>query len=1066
MEKSIDQNPDSDRKPGLLGFWALFIAQIQGAFSDSVIKFMVVFLVTASITSKVVETHSPDATTPPANLAPEIQEEIQQQRGAFITTIFVVFATPMLVFAMTAGYLADRFSKSRIVFATKAAEIVIMSCAAAALYFQSIPALIAIVFMMSMQSSFFAPPKLGMIPELLPSSKLSWANGIMGMGTFFSIIIGGLAAGILSQSLGMAQAWQAGLLLILLAAFGTVSSLFIPALPVANPNKKYQINFLGKLWSNIKLVRKDRVLALAVTGSVYFWFLAALFGEGTVLVYGQDLLQLGDAQIGLLRGSLGLGIAGGCLLAGILSGGKIEFGLIPIGSIGLTITSGLLGIPELTFVQVSVLLFLIGVSGGFFVVPINSIVQFRPDSKNKGEIIATERWLTAAGVLAATLAFYVLDTLLDLKPTQIFLTGSIATLSVTLYTFWLMPDAFVRFVLWILTHTLYRIRVVGRQHIPENGGALFVANHLSMADALFVIASTHRQIRFIMHQKMYRRWWIYPFARMLKAIPIASDMGPREMISSLNVAHQLVEDGHIVCIFAEGQIGHFGQILPFRKGMNRILKGSEAPIIPVHLDNVWGSIFSFERGKFYFKIPRKIPYPITVSYGQPLSPKTPPHEVRNAVIELGTDAWEQRKKRMPDLGQALIQTARRNRFKKALSDKTTLPISFSKALYKAILFGFQMKDEWKDQERIGLCIPPSVDATVINWAVLLAGKVPVNIDAGQTTEGLNAVLKKCGIETLIINAASRDQYSNSLDVSVLVAEELMVAEKAKGKLKAWLLASFCPKGILRNVLLQTQSKPKVDDLATITFSRGRTGEAKCIMLSHYNIVSNIQQLNQVYNFTSADSILSVISLSHAFGFLTSVAFPAVLGIRVHSHNRFDDGNAIGEIVAACGVTTLFANPDILQACIKGTRPDQFGSLSKVLVGGRRLDVQVFTDFEDRFGVKPLEGYGCAECSPVVAVNTFDFRAAGKRQVGSKRGSIGMGLPGLALKIVDPVSREELQANQKGRLLVKGPNVMMGYLDNELTRTTIQDGWFDTGDQASIDEDGFVEIEENMASEAD
>ena len=296
-----------------------------------------------------------------------------------------------------------------------------------------------------------------------------------------------------------------------------------------------------------------------------------------------------------MRAFLAIGIAVGSVLAGFLSGRKIEYGLVPLGSFGLAICACLMGIPGLSFGVVAVLLTLVGVSGGFFIVPVNALIQHLPERKDKGSVMAANGWLNSSGALLAALLFFTFKKVLGFEANVILLIIGISTIATTIYAIRLVPDSLARLFLWALTHTFYRIRTIGRENIPEKGGALFVSNHLSMADALFLIASTDRNIRFIMDREQYDKWWVRPFARMLKVIPVSPELRPRETLEVFRKARAEIDAGQVVCIFAEGQISRIGQTLPFRRGMERIMKGSVASIIPIYLDNVWGSGFSYQR---------------------------------------------------------------------------------------------------------------------------------------------------------------------------------------------------------------------------------------------------------------------------------------------------------------------------------------------------------------------------------------------------------------------------------------------------------------------------------------
>jgi acyl-[acyl-carrier-protein]-phospholipid O-acyltransferase/long-chain-fatty-acid--[acyl-carrier-protein] ligase len=1019
------------------GFWSLFVTQFQGAFSDNLFKFLVVFLITGTLA--------------------------EAERDNYITITLLVFSLPFILFSMAAGFLADRYPKRSVVIGTKGLEIAVMLLGTVGLWLQSLPFLIGVIFLMSVQSAFFSPSKYGLLPEMLPEEKLSWGNGILGLGTFVAIISGSATAGVLSDKLGPDR-WYAGFLLIVLAGVGFATSHGILRLPPADPHKKFQLNFLDDLAKNFGKIRKDRVLTLAILGSTYFWFLGALFGEPTILLYGKDVLDLTDTQISLLRACLAIGIGLGSAAAGILSGKKIEYGLVPLGALGLAAMAGLLAIPDLTYQSVQIMLGILGFSGGFFIVPLMALVQQRPRPEEKGSIIATNSWLTSVGVMLAAGAFWILRNPLGFSPGQIFLLGSVITLAATMYAVRLVPDSLVRLMIWMLTYTFYRVRVRGRENIPERGGALFVANHLALTDAFYLVASTDRQIRFLMFQGMYEKWWIKPFARMMRVIPISSELRPREMVKSLQAATDWIKEGNVVCIFAEGQITRTGQMLPFRKGMQNILKGVDAPIIPVNLDGVWGSIFSFEKGRFYWKLPREIPFPITVSYGEPMPPDSEPHAVRQVVQELGAVAWEERKPRMRPLHRAFIRTARKKRGRFAFADATTPKMSFIGALTGSILLARRLRKSkiWDGQKNVGILLPPSVPGALVNYAAMMMGKVPVNLNYTLSGEALASCIEQCGIQNVLTSGRVLKLLKVKISVETVLLEDIAKDPTIGEKVSSLIKACLYPARLIEKSV-GCEKPIQIDDLATIIFSSGSTGEPKGVMLSHYNVMSNVEQLGQVFAFEKNDAFLGVLPFFHSFGFMGTLGAPAGLGVGVGYHVNPVDAKTVGKIVAENEITFLLATPTFLQLYLRGCKPEQFGSVTFAMVGAEKLPDRLANAFEEKFGVRPMEAYGCTECSPAVTVNTRDFRAAGFKQIGGKRGAIGHPLPGLCIRIVDPETGEPLPVGQAGLMLVRGPNVMLGYLGQpEKTAEVLKDGWYATGDIAALDQDGFVTITDRLS----
>jgi acyl-[acyl-carrier-protein]-phospholipid O-acyltransferase/long-chain-fatty-acid--[acyl-carrier-protein] ligase len=801
------------------------------------------------------------------------------------------------------------------------------------------------------------------------------------------------------------------------------------------------------------------VLSWAVLGNTYLWFLAALL-QLTVVIFGKFVLGVNDTQISYLQIALSIGIGIGSFAAGYLSGGKIEYGLIPIGAIGMTIFGAALYPFGHTIRSSGVLLALLGFFGGFFAVPLSALIQHRPRPENKGGVLALANFLSFVGVFAAGLMYPFFSRVLHQSARGIFLDGAVLTLLTTAYSIYLLPDSLLRLVLWMLTHSLYRIRVEGRDNIPETGGALFVANHMSLVDACLLIASTDRPIRFLMFKGIYDLPYIKPFAKMIRAIPISSELRPREMLHSLREATSAIRSGEIVCIFAEGQITRIGQLLPFRRGMERIMKGVDAPIVPVSLDGVWGSIFSFERGRFLWKIPRSIPYPVTVSFGAPMPPTSTPFEVRRAVQNLQTDAYRHHKKRIGTLHRGFISTAHRHPFRFSMGDKRRPRMKWGSVLLGAILLARRLRKVWADQEMVGILLPPSVPGALVNFAATLSGKVPVNLNYTSSNETLASCAQQCKLTTVITTKLLLEKIPLEVPGQTVLLEEAAASPTLGEKIMA-LLLWLLPGGRLERVLSGGKTRT-LDDLATVIFSSGSTGEPKGVMLTHYNIASNIEQVAQTFMLGRQDCLLGVLPFFHSFGFTVTLWLPAVLGVGVVYHPSPLDLTAVSELVRDYRVTFLLATPTFLQAYMRRCSPEDFGSLQFVVVGAEKLPDRVALAFEDRFGIRPLEGYGATECSPIVAVNTKDFRAPGFRQVGAKRGRIGHPLPGISVRIVDPDTRGPVPVGTPGLLLVRGPNVMKGYLGQpEKTAEVLDNGWYVTGDIATEDEDGFLTITDRL-----
>ena len=1022
-------------RPWRVGFWSLIATQFQGAFNDNALKFLVLYLILQT------------------NLSPD-------EEASKVRMVGLLFAAPFILFSMAGGFLADRFSKRSVTIGTKYFEIGVMVLAIVGFWLHSMPLSLLALFLASTQGALFGPSKYGLLPEILPEARLSWGNGIIELGTFLAAILGTLAGAHLSEWFVDRQQYS-GFVFLGLSVLGLLTSLGISRVPAASPAKKFQVNFLGDLWDQLRRIRQDRALWLAVLGNTYFFFLGALL-QFVIVFYGRDVLAVSAGRGSFLQAAIAIGIGFGSLTAGYLSGGKIEYGLIPLGAAGITIFGFLLALPGLSFGWVLTLLAALGFFGGFFIVPISALLQHRPEEERRGGVLAAANLLSFVGILSASLVYYVAERLLHFGPLAFFFWASAGTLATLTYVLWLLPDSLLRLLLWIAAHTLYRLDLKGQENIPARGGALLTPNHSSWIDAILLISATDRPIRFLMFKGVYDHPLIKPFAKILKIIPIASDQGPREMIHSLREASEALRNGEVVCIFPEGEITRIGQMLPFRRGFERIIKGNEVPINPVNNDGLRGSIFSFSGGRFLWKLPRHIPYPVRVTFGEPLPSTASTTEVRTAVQELGVDAFQRRRRYMKPLTRSFIKMARRHSRRFAMADGRTPELTFGEGLVKTVFLARRLRPLWKGQPMVGILLPPSIPGALVNWAALLQGKVPINLNYTTSSESLASCARQCELETIVTSKLFLEKVKIEPPGKIIFVEDLAENLRLSEKLIALLSAKLLPARWLERSLGFSR-KPSLDDTATIIFSSGSTGEPKGVVLSHFNLASNVEQLEQVFHLHNNDSILGILPFFHSFGFTGTLCLPALAGIGAVFHPSPLDAQAIAALVSKYSVSMLLSTPTFLNNYTRRCPPESFGSLRIVMAGAEKLPERIAQAFEDHFGIRPLEGYGCTECSPVVAVNTYDFRAAYFRQVGAKRGTIGHPLPGISVRIIDPDSGESLPVDKPGLLMVRGPNVMVGYLNlPEKTAEVLKDGWYNTGDIATQDEDGFLRITDRLS----
>ena len=373
---------------------------------------------------------------------------------------------------------------------------------------------------------------------------------------------------------------------------------------------------MEKLATGIRRIYRDRPLWLTVAGISYFWFLGALFQMAVILV-GTESLHLSDTHTGLLVTALAVGIGIGSIAAGWLSGDTVEIGLVPLGAALLGIAAVLLGFAH-SFAASVVWLSLAGVAGGLFIVPLNAFLQEHAAPEEKGRLLATNNFLNMIGVVLASGALFLFHDLLRWTPSHILAALGLLTLAATVYIAWLVPAPLVRLILWIFANVLFKIRIVGADNIPKQGGALIVSNHASYADAILVGCATPRFIRFLMWQPLYDNKWLNPFCRLLYAIPIPTN-SPKESLRALRNARTELEAGQLVCIFPEGEITRTSHVKPFERGVDVITRGIDStPVIPVYLDGLWGHALSLKGGR-PFSSRLKLRHEVTVYVGEPVT---------------------------------------------------------------------------------------------------------------------------------------------------------------------------------------------------------------------------------------------------------------------------------------------------------------------------------------------------------------------------------------------------------------------------------------------------------------
>ncbi len=1018
------------------GFFMLLITQFLGAFNDNVFKLIISFLI--------------------------VDHFATEQKGAlWLSLSGIVFILPFLLFSTYAGFLADRVSKKRIMVCVKVIEVVIMALALFALTTGGIYGVFMILFLLGTHSAFFSPAKYGILPEILSEEELSEGNGAMEMWTYLAIILGQACGGILIHVYG--QSIEKVIYILMgISVLGVVASLFLPVVKPAGSPRTFQWNFLKEVWQNTKYIKADRTIFLSMVGLVYFGFLGGLF-QLNIILYARQLMEIDHLQSSSLLIALGIGIGTGSVLAGKLSDQKVELGLVPLGSIGLSLFSILLGIAYHSYPFVLFCLFLLGISSGFYIVPLNTLIQQNSPADRRGQILSTNNFFAFFAILTGSGILYVFRDILHFNPAMIFVICGILTIAGTIYVCRLLPYALVRFIVWMLAHTVYKIKVVNRQKVPSQGGALLVSNHVSFVDAVLIVVTLQRPVRFLMNREIYHLKWLTPICRLAKAIPINRKDNPKEIIRALRIAQEAVKSGELVCIFPEGQLTRTGNMLKFNQGFEHIMKGVEAPVIPIHLDRIWGSIFSWEGGRFLGKWPKILPYPVTISFGNPQPSTTTAFEIRTKVQELGAEAFQYRLADRITLPEAFFKEMRAHPSRFCIADSSGKKLNYAMTWIASLICSDLLKLKLGSEENVGILIPPSVGGVMANIAVGILNKVPVNINYTASKEAVASIVQQCGMRYCITSRQVVEKLGINLPCELIYIEDIIKSFFWENKIKAFLQSFLWPEWLAHRAIFGQYRNRSHQELATIMFTSGSTGNPKGVLLTHSNIISNLEGLYQAFAVKEDDKILGILPFFHSFGFTGTMWFPLISGMGAVYHSNPLDAKVIGKLVQEYQTTLLMSTPTFLNSYIRRCEAQQFKSLRLIMVGAEKLKPGLTKEFKEKFGIEPMEGYGCTELSPIVALNLPDVEAETIRQKAQKSGTIGLPLPGIAVNVIDQSNMTPLGPNTSGLFVVKGPNVMKGYLNQpEKTSEVIRDGWYLTGDIAQIDEDGFITITDRLS----
>ena len=986
---------------------------------------------------------------------------------------------PFILLFTPAGFLADKYRKPKVMQVSAALTVGLTLLITLSYYLGWFEFSFGLTFLLAMQSAFYSPAKYGYIKELTGNERLTHANAIVQATTIVAILAGifvfsmlfetrlsGLTYG--DEQTVLQLIAPIGWLLVACALLEFWFTLRLRPTEAVAADKRFDWNRYARgnyLRDNFRKLFKSRAIWMSIVGLSVFWGISQVV-LAAFPAFAKETMGLDNTLViqGLMACS-GIGIIIGSLIAGRASRHHIETGLVPFGALG--IVTALLLLPQLQSTRLLALDFLLlGAAGGMFIVPLNALIQFHAREDELGTVLAGNN-LVQNLVMLGFLGLTVLFAVQGIDSIGLFHLLTLTALAGAVYTVYQLPQSLVRLVIARVFSSTHRIEVLGFDNLPAQGGVLMLGNHISWLDWAMIQIACPRPVRFVMHREIYQRWYLKWFLDLFGVIPIASG-NSKEALATIN---SMLRAGEVVCLFPEGSISRNGQLGEFKKGYEKCVEGVDGVILPFYLRGLWGSRFSRSSEKLRQSRNTRLRTDVIVAFGRPLPLETPAHLLKQHILDLSIDAWEQHTRQLDPLPLAWMRTAKRRGSELSLADAqgdTTL--SGHKTLASVIAFSRLIRKRSPEQN-IGLLLPTSSAGIITNLATLLSGKTLVNLNYTANPEALHSAIDKAGLKSIYTSHRFiKKLQQRGIDlsgllerVSVYYLEELKDEVSAFRKIALLTASIILPSRLLYALFGQTID---LEQPAAILFSSGSEGEPKGVVLSHRNIMANIRQVSDVLDSRHEDVVMASLPLFHAFGLTVTGLMPMVEGMPAICHPDPTDALTIAKAIARYRATVFCGTSTFLRLFTRNRHihPLMLDSLRVVVAGAEKLNPDVRDRFKLKFNKDIYEGYGATETTPVASVNIPDRIAPSNWRVqqGSNPGTVGLPLPGGSFRIVDPETLETLPVGEDGLILFGGAQVMLGYLnDREKSAKAILelDGrrWYRTGDKGHLDEDGFLTI---------
>jgi acyl-[acyl-carrier-protein]-phospholipid O-acyltransferase/long-chain-fatty-acid--[acyl-carrier-protein] ligase len=1011
-------------------FAPLFWTQFFSAFNDNFLKNALVFLILFKIGGADAE--------------------------ALIMLAGAVFIAPFFILSGLGGQLADRFDKAIVAQRLKLAEIGAAVIAVAGFSLQSVPVLFVALFLFGVIAALFGPIKYGILPDHLAREELPGGNALVEGATFIAILLGTIAGGIAAKGGGDPASFGALIILFALLCWG--ASLKIPATGEAAPSLHVDRNIFRSTGSLLKHLWGDRRLRWGGLVVSWFWLVGAV-----VLSLLPPLVKitLGGAEeaVTAYLAIFSVAIAVGSGLAAWLAHGRIILlptliGAVLLGVFALDLGWATFGVEpaaatarlEAVFssargIRIAVDLAGLAVAGGLFIVPAFAAVQVWAGPEQRARVIAAINVLNAAFMVAGALVFAGLQTL-GVGTASLFLVIGVACLAVAAAIGRTLPTSGFRDLLSIVFRAFYRLEVRGAENFAKAGpNAIVALNHVSFLDAALALSLLPRDPVFAIDHGIAQRWWVRPFLKLTRAMPLdpTKPMATRTLINA-------VKSGETLIIFPEGRLTVTGSLMKVYDGAGLIADKSGVMVVPVHIDGLAATPFSRlsreqVRRRWFPRITVTVLEPVALAVDPALKGKHRRQAAGAALYGIMSDLIFRTTSTDRTVLCAVVDAAKVHGLGRiAVEDPVTGALTYKRLLVGASVLGRKLMPLVREGKPVGLMLPNANGAAVTLLALMSAGRVPAMINFTAGAANILSACRAAEVDTIVTARTFIEkgklgglvaQLAESLTIVYL--EDLRAAIGLSDKLRG--LLTF------RNPL----ARRSPDDPAAILFTSGSEGTPKGVVLSHRNMLANAAQAAARIDFGRTDKVFNVLPVFHSFGLTAGLLLPLVSGVRIYLYPSPLHYRTVPELVYGTNATILFGTDTFLAGYARAGHPYDFRSLRYVLAGAEPVRDATRRTYMEKFGLRILEGYGVTETAPVLAINTPMF---------NRFGTVGRIVPGMEARL-EPVPG----VAEGGRLWVRGPNVMLGYLRAE--RPGVLDvppeGWHDTGDIVTIDAQGFIAI---------